>query len=132
MQLKVQYYQQGKTTKLVESAVPFLRAVIYAKESSSLIRGFMLILLLTIALLQSVLDRFLDIKQNGQMVMLLVGDKSWPVKFRNYPHSSSVAFTSGWSTFVKDNSLQVGDVCAFELIKSDGAMLKVSIFRNLG
>ncbi|KAG6725039.1 hypothetical protein I3842_02G013200 [Carya illinoinensis] len=79
----------------------------------------------------TVLGRFLGIKQSGQMVMLLVGGKSWLVKFRSYPHSSSVAFTRGWSTFVKDNSLQVGDVCAFELIKSDDAMLKVSIFRNL-
>lgn len=91
----------------------------------------MLTLLLTISLVQTVLGRFLGIKQSGQMVMLLVGGKSWLVKFRSYPHSSSVAFTRGWSTFVKDNSLQVGDVCAFELIKSDDAMLKVSIFRNL-
>ncbi|XP_040988501.1 B3 domain-containing protein REM16-like [Juglans microcarpa x Juglans regia] len=76
----------------------------------------------------AVLSSFLNIK-GGQRVMLQVGEKSWPVKFNSYPHLSYAVLSAGWRTFVKDNSLQVGDVCVFELIKSDDVMLKVSIFR---
>ncbi|KAL6331699.1 hypothetical protein AAG906_016695 [Vitis piasezkii] len=40
------------------------------------------------------------------------------------------SFSSGWAKFVRDNSLEVGDVCAFELVKCTGTSLKVEIFRN--
>ena len=43
------------------------------------------------------------------------------------------SFSSGWSTFGKENGLQVGDVCVFELIKRNNnstVVLKVSIFRD--
>ncbi|XP_042974807.1 B3 domain-containing transcription factor VRN1-like isoform X2 [Carya illinoinensis] len=80
------------------------------------------------ALKSAGLSSFLNIK-SGQIVMLQVEEKSWPVKFNSYPHWSYAVLSAGWRTFVADNSLQVGDVCVFELIKSDDVMLKVSIFR---
>ncbi|KAG5597046.1 hypothetical protein H5410_038278, partial [Solanum commersonii] len=44
-----------------------------------------------------------------------------------------VLLSKGWLNFVTDNSLLVGDVCVFELIKNvhaDELMLKVHMFRN--
>ena len=40
------------------------------------------------------------------------------------------SFSVGWSSFAKENNLQVGDTCVFELIKRDDVVLKVSIFRH--
>lgn len=40
-----------------------------------------------------------------------------------------VRFSAGWSRFVKENAIKVGDVCVFELIERDGSVMKVSIFR---
>uniref|UniRef100_A0A2N9JCA9 TF-B3 domain-containing protein n=1 Tax=Fagus sylvatica TaxID=28930 RepID=A0A2N9JCA9_FAGSY len=71
------------------------------------------------------------ITQSGQILMLQVGDKSWPVKLLMYPHLSSGTLSAGWFAFARDNTLQIGDVCVFELIKSDNVVLKVSIFRHL-
>ncbi|XP_041002014.1 B3 domain-containing transcription factor VRN1-like isoform X1 [Juglans microcarpa x Juglans regia] len=69
-------------------------------------------------------------KERRQIVMLQVGDESWPVTVLST--SSRVTMSGGWSTFARDNKLQAGDVCVFELIKSDDDILKVSIFRCLG
>lgn len=59
--------------------------------------------------------------------MLQVSNRSWPVKL-----NFTGIFTSGWRAFVKDNTLQNGDVCIFELIKEKKAVMKVSIFRCVG
>ncbi|KAL4644955.1 hypothetical protein ACB092_02G201500 [Castanea dentata] len=48
-------------------------------------------------------------------VMLQVGDKSWPVKLLIYPHLLSSQLSAGWFAFARDNGLQIGDVCVFEL-----------------
>ncbi|KAB1204816.1 B3 domain-containing transcription factor VRN1 [Morella rubra] len=71
------------------------------------------------------------IKQSGLLVLLQVGDKSWPVKVLRFQHSSRVALCAGWPAFAKDNALEVGDVCVFEKIKDGARLLKVSIFRDL-
>ncbi|KAK2978379.1 hypothetical protein RJ640_016481 [Escallonia rubra] len=42
----------------------------------------------------------------------------------------AVALSRGWAKFVRDNSLAVGDVCTFELVRSKDVVLRVSIFRN--
>ena len=58
-------------------------------------------------------------------------DRLWPVKLYLYEQSvgSSCAVFAGWSAFARGNSLQVGDVCVFELIMGDDVVLKVHIFR---
>lgn len=50
--------------------------------------------------------------QNGQYVMLKVGDRSWEVRF---VISGKVqgSFSAGWAAFAKENNLQVGDTCVF-------------------
>ncbi|KAM4083882.1 hypothetical protein ACB094_08G090900 [Castanea mollissima] len=67
-------------------------------------------------------------------VKLQVVDRLWPVKSYVYEgmyRSSSCVVSGGWSAFVTENTLRVGDVCVFELIMRDDAVLKVHIFRCL-
>ncbi|KAE9466911.1 hypothetical protein C3L33_01184, partial [Rhododendron williamsianum] len=56
---------------------------------------------------------------------LVVSDRSWPVKLIK----TRVKFCHGWSTFCRENTLKVDDVCVFELIEKNDVVLKVSIFR---
>ncbi|XP_050289613.1 B3 domain-containing protein At4g01580-like [Quercus robur] len=64
-------------------------------------------------------------------VKLQIVDRLWPVKLYIYERSggSSCVVSAGWSAFVRENSLQVGDVCVFELIMRDGVVLNVHIFK---
>ncbi len=39
-------------------------------------------------------------------------------------------FNGGWKAFAQDNNLELGDVCAFELIKGNVMSFKVVIFRH--
>ena len=71
-----------------------------------------------------------DTKGRVLTVMLQVADRLWPVKLYTYSYSSN-NFSAGWTAFVRENTLQVGDVCVFELIMKDHAVFKVYIFRCL-
>ena len=63
-------------------------------------------------------------------VKLLVVDRLWPMKLYIYSgkYRSCVVF-AGWSAFVRENSLRVGDVCIFELTMMNNVVFKVHIFR---
>ena len=62
-----------------------------------------------------------------------VVDRLWPMKLYIYEQSvgSSCVVFASWSAFARENTLQVGDVCVFELIMRDDVVLKVHIFRCL-
>ena len=64
-------------------------------------------------------------------VKLQIVDRLWPVKLYIYERSggSSCVVSAGWSAFVRENSLRVGDVYVFELIMRDGVVLNVHIFK---
>ncbi|GMP31585.1 hypothetical protein CsSME_00005738 [Camellia sinensis var. sinensis] len=70
-------------------------------------------------------------KKSKTTVKLQVSDKLWPVNLISYQSSSSAMLCGGFTAFAKEQSLQVGDVCIFELIDRDNDVLKVSIFRNI-
>ncbi|XP_065871972.1 B3 domain-containing protein REM9-like [Euphorbia lathyris] len=70
-------------------------------------------------------------KQSIEKLLLKVGNKVWPVKFKSYPLKPKFRLSGGFTAFVKDNSLQVGDVCVFKLINGDTLLLNVTIFRKL-
>ncbi|XP_024175643.1 B3 domain-containing transcription factor VRN1 [Rosa chinensis] len=61
-------------------------------------------------------------------VELQVGNMSWDVNWIHLYQSSS-RFSGGWLQFVKQNGLQEGDICDFELISKtfEVAVMKVSI-----
>lgn len=46
---------------------------------------------------------------------------SWKINLRQYHLSSnkSLRSTGGWLQFIRDNELEIGDVCSFELKKKD-------------
>ena len=63
-------------------------------------------------------------------VKLQVVDRLWPMKLYIYSGKyRSCIVSTGWSTFVRENSLQVGVVCIFELTMMDNVVFKVHIFR---
>ncbi|KAK7818810.1 b3 domain-containing transcription factor vrn1 [Quercus suber] len=56
--------------------------------------------------------------------------KQWPAKcILRDRASSAMNIGRGWTVFSRDNNLEEGDVCVFELIKKQPVVLKVSIFR---
>ncbi|KAM7523660.1 hypothetical protein LguiA_013562 [Lonicera macranthoides] len=57
-------------------------------------------------------------------------NKWWAVNVKGYG-SRGFHFCGGWNKFVKENSLQVGDVCSFEMIEEDKYVFKVSIARGV-
>ncbi|GKU93618.1 hypothetical protein SLEP1_g7195 [Rubroshorea leprosula] len=70
------------------------------------------------------------VKQNVEDVKLQIGDRLWPVKLLRSSRYRKTKLTSGWGTFVTQNSVKVGEVCMFELINREEAVLKVHIFRK--
>ncbi|XP_037493189.1 B3 domain-containing transcription factor VRN1 isoform X1 [Jatropha curcas] len=71
-------------------------------------------------------------KQRVEYVTLQVENRRWPVKLvRDRSHGRRQKMSGGWISFARENSLQEGDVCCFELINSETMLLKVSIFRNV-
>ena len=57
-------------------------------------------------------------------------NKWWAVNVKGYG-SRGFHFCGGWAKFVKEKSLQVGDVCSFEMTKKDKYVFKVSIARGV-
>jgi hypothetical protein len=53
--------------------------------------------------------------------------KQWRARCYDHEHSSS-GKSIGWGRFCRDNNLEEGDVCVFELIKRNPVVLNVSIF----
>ncbi|RVW58385.1 B3 domain-containing transcription factor VRN1 [Vitis vinifera] len=77
-------------------------------------------------------SRFAEKYLNGvsKFIKLQTSDgKQWHV--RCLSGESRVKLSKGWTEFVKDNNLEEGDVCVFELINMENVVLKVSIFRVL-
>ncbi|KAK1369132.1 TF-B3 domain-containing protein [Heracleum sosnowskyi] len=67
-------------------------------------------------------------KHNDQIVLQVAGPTS-PVYCTLKLDVRRYRISSGWSVFVRDNSLNVGDVCVFELIIPSRKLFQVSIFR---
>ncbi|CAN1176350.1 B3 domain-containing protein At3g18960 [Linum perenne] len=74
-----------------------------------------------------------NFKEKRREVILQVPDgKVWSVEYsvKEFGSREKATFSKSWNPFAQDNSLKVGDVCAFELVK-DGTEPKfnVVIFR---
>ena len=55
-------------------------------------------------------------------------DEQWPVRCTYDPLRHTMKIHKGFRTFRKENNLEAGDVCVFELIKNEAAEFKVSVF----
>ncbi|KAE9605234.1 putative transcription factor B3-Domain family [Lupinus albus] len=64
-----------------------------------------------------------------QNVMIKFGNKFWSLKVICYL-SRSASFCKGWTLFAKENKLEVGDVCVFELINREDIVFDLHIFRG--
>ncbi|KAJ6427819.1 hypothetical protein OIU84_023259 [Salix udensis] len=95
---------------------PFFEVVI---RSSYLARSF-------VCVPMSFVERYF--KHINQFVMLQVADRSWSVKLITRSSQRVAVLSAGWARFARENSLKVGNVCAFEMIKN--GVLKVIISRN--
>ncbi|XP_061336826.1 B3 domain-containing transcription factor VRN1-like [Gastrolobium bilobum] len=69
-------------------------------------------------------------KNKTQIVMLQFENKLWPVKLLCYPHNNYGVLSSGWSQFAGESDLVGGELCVFELINREDAVLRVHIFRG--
>ncbi|CAN1823218.1 B3 domain-containing transcription factor VRN1 [Linum perenne] len=65
--------------------------------------------------------------KDDKLVKLQVADKTWSVALIRY-NSKYVYFSDDWNLFIKENSLNPGDVCVFEYVER--MLLKVTIFRK--
>ncbi|XP_048228270.1 B3 domain-containing protein Os03g0212300-like [Ricinus communis] len=70
-------------------------------------------------------------KKSIENVTLQVASRQWTVKLLIYRSPHQGCFSAGWSSFAKENSIQVGDACIFEFVNSETMLLKVSILRNV-
>ncbi|XP_075643395.1 B3 domain-containing transcription factor VRN1-like [Castanea sativa] len=88
---------------------------------------------------QSYLDRNLNIPKDfvkkysnilhGDVNLCVSDGSNWPVEFcKRTDENLKCRFNCRWKEFAKDNNLEVGDVCAFELIEPTKTF-KVVIFR---
>lgn len=53
--------------------------------------------------------------------------KEWDAVLSIYGTASKL--NRGWTKFVRENSLQIGDACVLELIKKKDARIRVTIFK---
>ncbi|PRQ47788.1 putative transcription factor B3-Domain family [Rosa chinensis] len=73
------------------------------------------------------------IKLPAGIAILRVSDgRTWSVMFK-YDHKNSKArlWRSGWSSFVRDNNLKVGDVCVFVLIDCNKLSFEVFFYPTI-
>ncbi|WJX16949.1 hypothetical protein P8452_06921 [Trifolium repens] len=65
----------------------------------------------------------------GKFVELIVNGKSWSVKVK-YHHQGSSRLSSGWTKFMKECKLEIGDRCRFKLIDEENFVFEVSYERK--
>lgn len=63
-----------------------------------------------------------------QLLLIDELDRKWPVIF--IPKSYHVVLSAGWAKFVRDNSLESGDVVLMELKEPNSLSLVIHIFRE--
>ncbi|CAI0452346.1 unnamed protein product [Linum tenue] len=70
------------------------------------------------------------IKLTEQRLKLVSGGRDWTVELCSYK-TKHMKLGVGWKSFMEDNSLQLGDVCNFELVSGDptDVQLRVTIAR---
>lgn len=62
-------------------------------------------------------------KEQSDILLQLLDGRVWDAKY------CSAKINGGWKKFAVHNKLKIGDVCIFELTKSQYLTLKVIIFR---
>ncbi|KAK7395519.1 hypothetical protein VNO78_16078 [Psophocarpus tetragonolobus] len=75
----------------------------------------------------------IDLHNNkkGDIYLQVLNGRVWPAKYliRTVAENKRFEITTGWKNFRRDNNLNVGDVCVFELIPGTGLTFLIHIFR---
>ncbi|KAL9234723.1 hypothetical protein vseg_009560 [Gypsophila vaccaria] len=58
--------------------------------------------------------------------ILTRGSRSWEMKYCGN-HITQRRLSKGWRTFVEDNTLNLGDVCIFELMSCEASLIKLKV-----
>ncbi|XP_065871970.1 B3 domain-containing transcription factor VRN1-like [Euphorbia lathyris] len=71
------------------------------------------------------------LKKNGDATLNILDGRTWSIKYYSSTNSGTCKInSSGWNKFVKDNDLEVGDVCIFELLEYvDETVFRVGLSR---
>ncbi|TYH37960.1 hypothetical protein ES332_D12G077100v1 [Gossypium tomentosum] len=67
---------------------------------------------------------------SGNAILSMVGDgKTWLTKYHREAKGTNprAKLIDGWKTFAKDINLEIGDVCVFEMINSEGYQLSLNV-----
>ena len=86
---------------------------------------------INLTLLQNIPLRFVKrhfTTDDNKTTLRVSSRRTWTLKYCIRRRDAKLS--SGWRKFARDNYLQVGDVCVFELINSTANLLKVVIFRK--
>lgn len=69
--------------------------------------------------------------QTGDAILYVSSGSTWPVKIcvRKCEGQSACLEKDGWKNFARDNNLELGDSCTFQLIEGNRILFKVSISR---
>ena len=70
-------------------------------------------------------------KKQGAVLLKVLNGRTWSAMYNvslEY-NKRRATMQNGWRSFATDNSLEVGDVCVFELIKNIRITFNVHIFR---
>ncbi|TKY69300.1 B3 domain-containing transcription factor VRN1 [Spatholobus suberectus] len=70
------------------------------------------------------------VNMNQNVMLIQFRKKLWPVKFVFNEYNASGKLSAGWPLFSRENKLQPGDVCIFELVNREDAALDVHVFRG--
>ncbi|GAB2285201.1 hypothetical protein Dimus_019652 [Dionaea muscipula] len=74
--------------------------------------------------------KYLADNKNMSITLGAVGSsKKWRVRY-NISRQLRIQLSSGWDVFARENHLNVGDVCVFEMIQGHHHTYKVHIFRD--
>ncbi|KAL9260323.1 B3 domain-containing protein [Drosera capensis] len=60
-----------------------------------------------------------NINGSSRSIQLQVSGRSWPLWMAKFKKNNLCKFSTGWRAFVRENNLSVGDVCIFQLVKSE-------------
>lgn len=77
--------------------------------------------------MQKQVPKFMDYANRKENVILQLEERRWPVKFVCFPNTPYHRLTCGWSLFIRESKLQVGDICVFEVIDREVPKLKVHV-----
>lgn len=72
--------------------------------------------------------KYMD-KPSERVRLVGYSNKWWPVNLKC--HNKKLNLSKGWAKFVKENNLQVGNFCLFELIERENYVFKVSVTRGI-